>query len=117
MAGYNNYFPLGYQPAYYPQAQQNNQQGVIWVQGEAMAKSYLVAPNSSVALWDSEEQVIYLKSADASGMPTIKTLDYTIRDGQNEPQADFATKEDVSDIRKELASLKAKYEDSKKKEK
>jgi hypothetical protein len=49
------------------------------VQGEAGAKSYLVAPNSTVTLWDSEAQSIYLKSADAAGMPSIKVLDYTIR--------------------------------------
>ena len=49
------------------------------MQGEAGAKSYMVAPNTTVQLWDSEAQVIYLKSADASGMPSMKILDYTIR--------------------------------------
>lgn len=91
---YNSYFPTGYMPQYYtpqPQYQQSTPQqqssGIIWVQGEAGAKSYLVAPNTTVQLWDSESQVIYLKSADASGMPSIKTLDYTIRDTQqNLPQ-------------------------------
>lgn len=84
---YNNFFPAGYQPAYYqpqynvqPQQQQTAQSGIIWVQGEAGAKSYLVAPNTTVQLWDSEKQVIYLKSADASGMPSMKILDYTIRE-------------------------------------
>lgn len=87
---YNNYFPTGYMPQYYAPTQYQNsptqmsgtsqaQSGIIWVQGEAGAKSYLVAPNTTVQLWDSEAQVIYLKSADASGMPSIKTLDYTIR--------------------------------------
>ena len=85
---YNNGFPVTYpqmyyQPQYQPQipqqppAQQNN--GIIWVQGEAGAKSFLVAPNTTVQLWDSESQCIYLKSADASGMPSMKILDYTIR--------------------------------------
>lgn len=84
---YNNGFPATYQPMYYPQQfqpqmpQQPTQQtsGIIWVQGEAGAKSYLVAPNTTVQLWDSESQCIYLKSADASGMPSMKILDYTIR--------------------------------------
>ena len=92
---YNSYFPAGYQPMYYPQQNQvqgtqmslpnqpqqpqiNN--GIIWVQGEAAAKSYPIAPNSSVPLWDSEANVIYIKSADMSGMPSIKVLDYTMRD-------------------------------------
>lgn len=72
-----NYYPIGYQP-YQNQLQQ--QTGIIWVSGEAGARGYPVAPNTNVPLWDSESQVIYLKSADMSGMPTIKILDYTIRE-------------------------------------
>lgn len=97
MAFYNtNAFPATYYPQSYQTAPVVNQQanqpqassGIIWVQGEAGAKSYLVAPNQTVQLWDSENQVIYLKSADGSGMPSIKTLDYTIRDAQ-EPSGAF----------------------------
>ena len=94
-----------------PQAQQQN--GIIWVQGEQAAKSYLVAPNSTVQLLDSEEKVIYLKSADASGMPSMKILDYIIRGDANTaqaPAAEFATKDDlraledkIRDIREEMA--------------
>lgn len=116
---FNNGFPIGYQPAqiYYPpqqvqqhQPQQNN--SIIWVQGEAGAKSYLVAPNTTVQLWDSESQVIYLKSADASGMPSIKVLDYTIRDSEPKhptpvsPQIDYATKEDVGALQGEINKLR-----------
>lgn len=114
---YNNGFPVNY-PMYYnpvqqsmpqaqaqPQAQQQNT--ITWVQGEAGAKSYLVAPNTTVQLWDSESQTIYLKSADASGMPSMKVLDYTIRDnapaqhGQNiptltQPQADYVTRDEFN---------------------
>lgn len=86
---YNNGFPIGYQnQLYYPQyqapaAQQANSSPLILVQGEAGAKSYLVAPNSSVVLFDSENQSIYIKSADASGMPSIRVLDYKIRDAED----------------------------------
>lgn len=62
-----------------PQAESG---GIIWVQGEAGAKAYLVAPGSTVQLWDSEDQVIYLKSADMSGMPSMRVLDYTERGGR-----------------------------------
>ena len=86
MAAYNGGFPMSYQQyypqyqqTYQPQVQQSANSSVIWVQGEAGAKSYLVAPNNTVQLWDSESQTIYLKSADASGMPSMKILDYTIR--------------------------------------
>lgn len=94
---YNNYFPTGYQPMYYPQsfpqntqpvqqtqpqapAPQNGNSGLIWVQGEAGAKSYLVAPNTTVMLMDSENDVFYLKSSDASGMPSpLRVFDYKER--------------------------------------
>lgn len=116
---FNNGFPIGYQPAqmYYPpqtaqvqQAQQNN--GIIWVQGEAGAKSYMVAPNNTVQLWDSESQTIYLKSADASGMPSMKIIDYTIRDEFNQqttpiqPDVNYITKEDIDTISNELSKLR-----------
>ena len=112
------YFPMGYQPVYpqnaYPTQPSAQGGGLIWVQGEAGAKSYLVAPNQTVQLWDSEAQTIYLKSADASGMPSIKVLDYTVRDAAQKPVStpvsDYATKEDISIINNEINALKAKLE-------
>ena len=105
-----NYYPI--YPANNYQSPQNN---IIWVSGETGAKAYMVAPNQTVQLWDSEAQTIYLKSADASGMPTIKILDYTIRNNTPQkadisPVADFATKDEVTALRKEINALKAKLE-------
>ena len=120
-------FPATYQPIY-PQYQQPNysamsQQGVqqaqqqvsnglIWIQGIEAAKSYMVAPNTTVALWDSESETVYLKSADASGMPSMRILDYTIR--ENAPTShkkglntDFATKEDISIIQNQINEIRA----------
>ena len=113
-----NSFPATYQPYYTPQQQQSS---IIWVQGEAGAKSYLVAPNNTVQLWDSENQVIYLKSADASGMPSMKILDYKIRETAQPPQpqvvanADYVTREELKaleeKIKEQLESLKKKEKD------
>lgn len=112
-------YPLNYQQLYSPQpnafqAAAPSQSNLIWVQGEAGAKSYMVAPNNTVQLWDSEQQTIYLKSADASGMPSMKILDYTIRQSAESqptpltpPQNDFATKDEVSTIRDEIAALRS----------
>lgn len=119
MAAFNNGFPVSYPQMYMPyqapsiQQPTNQGNGVIWIQGEAAAKSYLVAPNSSVVLFDSESQVIYLKSADASGMPSMKILDYTIRENgvQNAPVAasmhgaNWATKEDVEGLTGQIRAI------------
>lgn len=122
---YNNGFPMNYPqyPQQYPQQyqqpiptpqQQMQQQpqnvgGLIWVSGEAGAKAYLVAPNTTVQLWDSEANCVYLKSADATGMPSMKILDYTIREGEKPQNAtlksemnNYATKEDMAALKAEL---------------
>ena len=94
-----------------PQAQQNTglQQGIIWVQGEAAAKSYLIAPNSTVPLWDSEDKVIYLKSADAAGMQSMKVLEYKIR-GEEEPKhaPEYVTKADFDALAEKVKELAKK---------
>ena len=119
MAYYNG-FPVTY--PYYQQPQQTQQNGSpIWIQGEAAAKSYLVAPNSTVVLFDSEQQTIYLKSADPSGMPSIKILDYTIRDsaknGANSPVSStvdnlsaYATKDEIKVVSDEITALRKRIE-------
>lgn len=81
---YTNGFPASYQQYYpqYSQQQFNSYQGssnIIWVQGLEAAKAYQIAPGVTLPLWDSDAQVIYLKSCDASGMPSMKIIDYTIR--------------------------------------
>lgn len=132
---YNNGFPVSYPQYYMPQYQPQVPQvpqvqsqpvqqqpqmnsNLIWVQGEAGAKSYLVAPNTTVQLWDSERQTIYLKSADASGMPSIKTLDYTIREmPQNNVvltsdgvSSTFATKDEVNILAERITALQSKID-------
>lgn len=99
-------------PYYYPQQNQNG--GFIWVQGEAGAKSYLVAPGSTVQLWDSESQTIYLKSADASGMPSMRILDYTFRDvpqgsqmAQKPVGVDFPTRDEFNALKGQIEAIRA----------
>ena len=106
---YNYFYP--YPQPYQSTPTQNN--GLIWVQGEAGAKSYLVAPNNTVQLWDSESQTIYLKSADATGMPSMRILDYTIRDAQAPQNTPLTQKTDIP-TREEFNALKAQIEALKK---
>jgi succinylarginine dihydrolase len=74
------YQPIPQQiPQVQPQQAQTGGQSMVWVSGEAEAMAYLVAPNSAVALWDSNAPTIYLKQADASGKPSIKVYDLVER--------------------------------------
>lgn len=71
-----------------PAVQQQPSNGIVWVQGENAAKSYPVAPNTTVMLLDSESSTFYLKTSDASGMPLpLRVFDYKERtqNGSNLP--------------------------------
>lgn len=101
---YNNGFPIGYQQVYPQyntssfqpqmtmqqpqmtmQQQPVNDNGILWVQGEAGAKSWAVAPGKSVMLMDSESNTFYIKSSDQSGMPMpLRIFDYTERNTQQQ---------------------------------
>lgn len=88
-----------------PVQQQGN--GILWVQGEAGARSYMVAPGASVLLMDSDSEAFYIKSADPSGMPMpLRIFDYKERVSQpvrrqdaqqvaetaSEPAAEYVTR-------------------------
>lgn len=76
------YPPLQYQT---PQLQpQQAPGGLVWVNGRAEADQYHVDPNKVIALWDQNEQVIYLKSADQTGKYKTDVLEYHSRDEQKE---------------------------------
>lgn len=129
---YNNYFPMGYQPQIYPQnypqqnfqPQNNQNSGVTWVQGIEGAKAHPVAAGQAVLLMDSDANCLYLKSADHTGMPSLRIFDYTERTStpQKPKSADmsafvakdelaaFVTKDDlkqaISDLEKKLKGKK-----------
>ena len=95
-----------------PQQQVN--QGLLWVSGEVGAKSYLVAPNSTVLLMDSDAQRFYLKSADNAGMPSLRIFEYkeVTNIPQNAPQAlnsDLKQLDDKYVTREEYEGLKSQY--------
>jgi hypothetical protein len=113
-----------YNPGYYPnymnyQPQQNMPQqnsGMIWVQGEAGMKSYMVAPGNTVPLWDSESKTIYIKSADASGIPSVKVLEYTVKGSESAAPAvlsgqQYITREEFDALMKEVNSIKAELKE------
>ena len=114
----NMQMPMMQNPAM-PQTQAQNGNDMIWVQGESGAKAYLIAPNSTVTLWDSESPTIYIKSADASGVPSMRVLDFTERAGnttKNEPQheckcgKDFVKLADFEVLQAKFDDLSAKFE-------
>ena len=127
---YNNYFPMGYQgyPQNYPQAYpQNQSSGVVWVQGIEGAKAHPVAAGQAVLLMDSDANCLYLKSADHTGMPSLRIFDYTERTStpQEPKSADmsaFVAKDELSafvtkdDLKQAISDLEKKLKGKKKDE-
>lgn len=123
MPAYNNYYPNLYQPynAYLqnqmsqipqtpmqqpnPIPQANISQpvttGMIWISNEQEANTYPVAPNNAVALWDSNNPVVYVKQADASGKPYLKIYDLTERTQTTSgtPKPEFAEKTEIEGLK------------------
>jgi hypothetical protein len=86
---------------------------MIWVQGEAGAKAYLVAPNNRVVLWDTETKTIYIKSADASGVPSMQILDFTerVHNGSQKPTEHACQCGDKFATKEEIKALQGKYDE------
>lgn len=135
---YNYGFPATYNPMppyYQPPLMQTQQTqtptqqqqtavptdvGIIWVQGEAAAKSYPVARGNRVLLMDSEKPVFYLKETDVNGVPTpLKSFDYkehvieTSTGANTAPEVDlsvFVRKDDFDALQTKIEGLQAKLE-------
>ena len=106
MAYYPNYYPTQFNayPTQMNVAPTQNNVGIVWVQGEAGAKSYLVGAGQSVLLMDSEGSCFYIKSTDASGMPLpLRVFDYKERtQAQKVPDVEYVTKEEFDAFKKSL---------------
>ena len=97
--------PMQYQP-------QRQETGLNWVQGEAGAKSWFITPGSTVLLMDSEAQRFYLKSADPTGIPSMRTFEYTEITGAQLPAMQAApqtvTREEFDRLAQIVAQLQNK---------
>ena len=148
---YPNYYQGGYYPQYqsgampdmlnqykgqYQQPMQMQQpmaqmptptNDMIWVLSEVEAQSYPVAPNNSVILWDKNNDVVYIKSVNMQGVPSMRVLDYKERTADNAPKTPekheckcggkFVSKEDFKALQIEFKSLRSEWETLKEKPK
>ena len=121
-----SYLPATYQPSWnygqqvYPNLQgtqmsfanqqPQNSHGLIWVDGEVGAKAYQLPPNwpanQPIALWDTNDTVIYLKSINPMGMPNYKLEGMNSGEkvsGHAEPDmSEYVRKEDLDKMKHEL---------------
>ncbi len=111
--GYTPQMPIPDHLTQLRQAQTQPQSSIIWVQGEAAAKSYAIPYGASVPLFDTEGDVFYIKSVDASGMPMpIRTFKYVEVFPQSAPatpesapaqdMSKYITRDNLADILAEM---------------
>ena len=102
---------------------------MIWVLNENEATSYPVAPNNSVVLWDKNEPIIYVKSVNNQGMPSMRVLYFEERNAtpsnspKNAPKthectcgSKYATKEQLNALEGKINDILAMYEELKDKQ-
>lgn len=113
--GYGQPYAQSAAPQMPQMAPQPQSSGLTWVQGEAGAKSWPVAPGQSVMLMDSESTRFYIKTADASGMPLpLRVFDYqeitqgtsvTVPAAAQEPQShrgEYVSREEFEAFRAQI---------------
>jgi len=94
-------YPYQYYPMYPPQT------SIIWVSGEQEAQMYPIAPNNAVTLWDKNGGAVYVKSADATGKPTMKAYDLIERvSAQPQNVQEYATKSDLEALNAAIAAIR-----------
>ena len=107
----NPYASLMGQNPYYNQPMNNQQflpqiqtQNLIRVNGIEGAKAYQMSANSIVSLFDANEDIMYIKSTDGAGFPSIRTFSFTEVKEENKPaqQVDYISREEFEEFKKEL---------------
>ena len=107
----NPYASLMGQNPYYNQPMNNQQffqqepaQSLIRVNGIEGAKAYQMSANSIVSLFDANDDIMYIKSTDGAGFPSIRTFSFTEVKEQNKPiqKVDYISREEFEEFKKEL---------------
>lgn len=105
---YNNAYGgfNGNQYNYIPNAQ-NGLQGQIKsltrVNGLEGAKAFQIMPRETVALFDGNDDIFYIKSADDGGFPTIKAYRFAEIDlTGTKPTNEYVTKSEFEELRNEV---------------
>lgn len=98
---YNGYGSYGQPTAPYNPPQRRE---IIKVSGRGGAEAFGMAPNSSVLLLDEQEPIVWLKTTDGAGYPTLTP--YQIVPYQQKPQTS------IDDLEARIKRLEALFNES-----
>lgn len=73
------------------------------------AKAYQMTPNSTVVLFDNNEDIMYIKTTDGAGFPTIRTFSFnevTHNTQQQVSNNEYVTRDEFNKLKEELLNGK-----------
>ena len=106
---YNQFQPQLNQP-------QISTQNLIRVNGIDGAKAYQMPANSTVALFDNNEDIMYIKTTDGAGFPAIRTFAFNevvANTNSIQDTADYVTRDEFNKLKEELLNGKQSISRSK----
>lgn len=98
------YQPWGYQPL------QNAQQpvnGLVSVTGIEGAKAYQLPPNSSMPLFDKDSDILYVKTTDGAGFPTVKAFRFEPMEAEQQASG-YVGREEFEELAAKVEGLSSK---------
>ena len=80
-------------------------QQLIRVTGIDGAKAYQMGPNSCVPLFDSDNDIMYIKSTDGAGFPTVRAFSFAPMEEQHEQARDYVTREELEEFERSIREM------------
>ena len=107
---YNAYQPVGVPQQFAMDQMQQFQQRAQMQQGMQLirvtgmdgAKAYKMPPNSVVPLFDADNDIMYVKSTDGAGFPTIRAFAFQPVEDKPEPVQQYVTRDEFDATMKHL---------------
>lgn len=79
---------------------------LVYVNGIAGANAYNIPPNSMVALFDQNSDIMYIKTSDGAGYSSVKEYSYTEIQNNQPTVGNFVTQEEFNQFKQEVLNGK-----------
>lgn len=78
---------------------------LIRVNGVDGAKAYQMPPNSTVPLFDANNDIMYIKTTDGAGFPSIRAFTFSAIEEAQEPQTEYVPRPEFDKLVEQVRGL------------
>lgn len=96
---------MAYNPNVYNPYGSQAVNGLTSVTGIEGARAYPLPPNSVMPLFDANEDMMYVKSTDGAGFPTVKIYRFEEVQPEVEQSPDYVSRDEFDKLNKKLDKL------------